>query len=132
MPAQPRRRRATTPASRCSIRRTWRRVSFAIGGRFEHNASFGNAFVPRGSVAYVVHTGGAESEAGATTVHVAAGKGIKEPTLLQSFSPSPFFLGNPDLKPERSRSVEVGIDQRLAARSGPRRRSPGSTTIFWT
>jgi outer membrane cobalamin receptor len=34
---------------------TWRRVSFTAGGRFEHNASFGDAFVPRGSVSYVVH-----------------------------------------------------------------------------
>ena len=28
--------------------------------------------------------------------------------MLESFSLSPFFRGNPDLKPERSRSVEVG------------------------
>ncbi|HEX7140399.1 MAG TPA: TonB-dependent receptor, partial [Vicinamibacterales bacterium] len=93
----------------------WRRVSFTIGGRFEHNASFGNAFVPRGSAAFIAHPAPEESEFGATTIHVAAGKGIKEPTLLQSFSPSPFFRGNPDLAPERSRSVEVGIDQRLAS-----------------
>lgn len=93
----------------------WRRVSFTLGGRFEHNASFGNAFVPRGSVAFVAHPASEQSGLGATTIHAAAGKGIKEPTLLQSFSPSPFFRGNPDLKPERSRSVEVGIEQRLAA-----------------
>ena len=94
---------------------TWRRVSFAIGGRFEHNESFGNAFVPRGSISSVVHAPDTESALGATTIHAAAGKGIKEPTLLQSFSPSPFFKGNPALKPERSRSVEVGINQRFAA-----------------
>ena len=34
--------------------------------------------------------------------------------MLESFSISPFFLGNLDLEPERSRSVEVGVDQRLA------------------
>ena len=34
--------------------------------------------------------------------------------MLESFSVSPFFLGNPDLEPERSRSVEAGIDQRFA------------------
>ncbi len=34
--------------------------------------------------------------------------------MIESYSISPFFLGNPDLKPERSRSVEAGIDQRLA------------------
>jgi vitamin B12 transporter len=94
---------------------TWRRVSFAIGGRFEHNESFGDAFVPRASISSVLHAADTESALGATTIHAAAGKGIKEPTLLQSFSPSPFFKGNPALKPERSRSVEVGIDQRFAA-----------------
>jgi outer membrane cobalamin receptor len=93
----------------------WRRVSFTVGGRFEHNASFGNAFVPRGSAAFVAHPAAEESAFGATTVHFAAGKGIKEPTLLQSFSPSPFFRGNPDLAPERARSFEIGIDQRFAS-----------------
>lgn len=34
--------------------------------------------------------------------------------MLESFSLSPFFHGNPDLKPERSRSAEVGLEQRLA------------------
>ena len=34
---------------------------------------------------------------------------------MQSFSPSPFFQGNPDLEPERSRTLEAGIDQRLAS-----------------
>src|SRR6516225_1302599 len=92
----------------------WRRLVVIAGGRFEHNASFGDAFVPRGSVAFVVHEGGRDPLFGATSVHAAAGKGIKEPTLVQSFSLSPFFLGNPDLAPERSRSIEVGVDQRLA------------------
>src|SRR5215510_6877743 len=91
----------------------WRRVFVTVGGRVEKNESFGGAFVPRGTVAYVAH----ESSAGLgeTVVKVSAGTGIKEPTLLQSFSVSPFFLGNPDLEPERSRSIELGIKQRFAA-----------------
>jgi vitamin B12 transporter len=89
----------------------WRRVVASGGARFEHNASFGNAAVPRGSLVFVAHDG--SSAVGATTLHVAGGLGIKEPTLLQSFSPSPFFHGNPDLDPERSRSVEAGAEQRL-------------------
>src|SRR5439155_1296557 len=43
-----------------------------------------------------------------------AGRGIKEPTVLPSFSPSAFLPGNPGLAPERSRSVEAGVGQRLA------------------
>ena len=51
---------------------------------------------------------------GATRISANAGRGIKEPTIIQSFSPNPFFLGNPDLEPEKARTAEVGIEQRLA------------------
>ena len=89
----------------------WPRLAVSAGARLEHNASFGSAAVPRGSVMFVARN--AAGPIGATRVHAAAGLGIKEPTLLQSFSPSPYFRGNPDLLPERSRSVEAGVDQRL-------------------
>ena len=78
----------------------WRRTFITIGGRVEHNESFGTSAVPRGPVAVVLHQG--TGTMGETTVHANAGLGIKEPTLLQSFSLSPFFHGNPDLQPERS------------------------------
>jgi vitamin B12 transporter len=93
----------------------WRAVTVTAGGRVEHNDSFGTAFVPRASAAFVMREGGDRQTFGATIVHVAAGSGIKEPTILQSFSPSPYFRGNPALDPERSRSVEIGFDQRLAS-----------------
>jgi outer membrane cobalamin receptor len=111
----------STPASRDNFglaaqhQALWRRVSFNVSGRYEHNASFGNAFVPRGAVAVTLHQAGGDPVFGATSLHAAAGAGIKEPTLLQSFSPVPFYRGNPDLQPERSRSVEIGIDQRLSS-----------------
>ena len=44
----------------------------------------------------------------------ASGRGIKEPLFIQSYSPSPSFLGNPDLAPERSRGFDVGFEQRFA------------------
>jgi len=109
---------ATTPSrdnSGFSVQHqaVWRRFVLTGSGRVEHNASFGTAAVPRASVVFVAHE--STGEVGATRLHASAGAGIKEPTLLQSFSPSPFFHGNPDLLPERSRSVEVGVDQRLAS-----------------
>jgi outer membrane cobalamin receptor len=91
----------------------WRRVFVTAGGRVEKNESFGTAFVPRGTIVYVAHQ--PSSALGETLIKASAGTGVKEPTLLQSFSVSPFFLGNPVLKPERSRSAEVGIEQRFAA-----------------
>ena len=90
----------------------WPRVFVTVGGRVEKNANFGTAAVPRGSIAVVAHQGAREF--GATTVHANVGLGIKEPTVLQSFSLSPFFSGNPDLLPEKSRTVELGVEQRLA------------------
>ena len=43
----------------------------------------------------------------------AGGAGIKEPDFFQSFGLSFFAKGNPDLKPERSRTFDVGVEQRL-------------------
>jgi len=108
-----------TPASRNNMgvsiqdQALWTRVFVTGGLRFEHNASFGGAVVPRGSLAWVAHesSGGAF---GSTTLRASGGLGIKEPTLLQSFSPSPYYHGNPDLEAERSRTFEAGVDQRFA------------------
>ena len=81
------------------------RASVSTGLRVERNGSFGTEVAPRVSVAYM-----ASSQ---TKVKANVGLGVKEPTILQSFSPSPFFLGNPDLEPERSTTFDVGIEQRL-------------------
>ena len=92
----------------------WARTFVTAGARLEHNDSFGTAVVPRGSIAFVAHPGGG-GPFGDTRVRASAGLGIKEPTVLQSFSPSPFFRGNPDLLPERSRTIEAGVEQRFAS-----------------
>ncbi|MGH9888602.1 MAG: TonB-dependent receptor plug domain-containing protein, partial [bacterium] len=91
----------------------WARTFVTVGARVEHNDSFGSAAVPRGSIVYVARTGG--GPIGDTRLRASAGLGIKEPTVLQSFSPSPFFHGNPDLLPERSRTIEAGVEQRFAS-----------------
>lgn len=90
----------------------WPRVFVTIGGRIERNDSFGTAAVPRATVVYVAHQ--PSGSVGETEIKASAGTGIKEPTMLESFSLSPFFSGNPDLKPERSRSAELGVEQRVA------------------
>ena len=90
----------------------WARVFVTAGVRFEHNDSFGNATVPRVAAAWYVRQG--SGRVGTTRISASAGRGIKEPTVVQSFSPSPFFLGNPGLLPERARAFELGVEQRLA------------------
>jgi len=88
------------------------RVSVLGGIRFENNGSFGFYAAPRLSVSWLAGSGG--DEFGATRIRASAGGGIKEPLFIQSYSPSPSFLGNPDLKPERSRGFDVGVEQRFA------------------
>jgi vitamin B12 transporter len=86
-------------------------VFFTLGTRVEDNASFGTSVVPRASLAWFPRAGGARL--GATKLKFNFGLGIKEPSLFESFSPSPFFRGNPDLLPERTRSFDFGVEQRF-------------------
>jgi outer membrane cobalamin receptor len=52
-----------------------------------------------------------EGKFGATRFNASFGTGIKEASLVEAFSPSIFFLGNPSLKPERAISFDVGFAQ---------------------
>jgi outer membrane cobalamin receptor len=88
------------------------RVSVVGGIRFENNGSFGFYVAPRVAVSWLVSSG--TEELGTTRLRGSVGRGIKEPQFIQSYSPSPSFLGNPGLKPERSRGFDVGIEQRFA------------------
>ncbi|HWX24354.1 MAG TPA: TonB-dependent receptor [Vicinamibacteria bacterium] len=84
------------------------RLFVTLGGRVERNDSFGTRAVPRLAMAYRAWQG-----SGTTTIHASAGLGIKEPSFLQTFGTSFFALGNPSLKPERSRTFDLGVEQRL-------------------
>ncbi|MEM9272555.1 MAG: TonB-dependent receptor [Cyanobacteria bacterium P01_F01_bin.143] len=48
-----------------------------------------------------------------TTLRANYLRNFRVPTLFNLFSNSPFAQGNPDLKPERGNSFDVGIDQQL-------------------
>lgn len=84
------------------------RVHLTAGGRVERNGSFGWAVVPRAALAVRLRDG-----ADATTLHASAGMGIKEPNFFESYGISFYAQGNPDLKPEKSRTFDAGIEQRL-------------------
>ena len=88
------------------------RVSILTGIRFENNGSFGFYAAPRVAVSWLASPG--NRAIGTTRIRGSVGRGIKEPLFIQSYSPSPSFLGNPDLKPERSRGFDAGLEQRLA------------------
>jgi outer membrane cobalamin receptor len=85
-----------------------RRLHVTVGGRLERNDSFGTRAVPRAALAFRLREG-----TDATTLKTSAGAGIKEPTFAESFGVSFFAKGNPDLDAERSRTFDVGVEQRL-------------------
>lgn len=86
--------------------------SLASSLRAEHNDSFGDKWVPRVSGALIAHAG--NGQWGELVIKGNAGRGVKEPTIIQSFSPNAYFLGNPDLLPELATTWDLGLSQRLA------------------
>ena len=84
------------------------RAYLTVGGRVERNGSYGTHAVPRAALAVRLRDG-----EDATTLRASAGMGIKEPSFLESYGESFFAMGNPDLDPERSTTLDVGVEQRL-------------------
>ena len=87
------------------------RLSLSNGFRVENNSLFGRTIIPRSSAAYLLRE--SSGAVGATKLKFNFGLAFKEPTLVDLFSPDPTFLGNPSLRPERNRSFDFGIEQRL-------------------
>jgi vitamin B12 transporter len=83
------------------------------GVRLEHNDSFGFFAAPNLSTAYHLHQPTPGGFWGLTKIKGNFGMGIKEPTLIESYSQSPYFRGNPLLKPEKSVSFDFGLEQEI-------------------
>jgi len=81
------------------------RLHLTAGLRVDNNSKFGTAVTPRGSIAFEIKETGTKPRA-------AIGTGIKEPTFIENFGGFG-TVGNPNLKPERSFSWEVGVDQAI-------------------
>ena len=87
---------------------------FATGGvRFDRNGSFGFYASPRTSLAFLARQTESGSAWGLTKIRANFGLGIKEPTLVESFSQSPYYLGNPDLRPMKATCFDAGIEQQF-------------------
>ena len=90
---------------------TFGRLSFIGGARFVHNSKFGDAGVPRVAATFLALRGG-EIFSG-TRLRFSYATGFKEPALEETFAGPPFSIHNYNLKPERSRAFEAGIQQNL-------------------
>jgi vitamin B12 transporter len=85
---------------------------FATAGvRLDHNESFGFFASPRLSLAMLAHQSDVNGLIGTTKIKANFGLGIKEPTLMESYSTSMYTKGNPDLRPEKTVSFDAGIEQ---------------------
>ena len=82
------------------------RLTWLLSARFDSNSDFDDAISGRVSLAYALSN--------ATTLRSSIGSGHKNPTFTELFGYFPEqFVGNPDLKPERSISYDLGIDHKL-------------------
>ncbi|MBZ5526316.1 MAG: TonB-dependent receptor [Acidobacteriia bacterium] len=91
------------------------RLLLSGGVRAEANGVFGTRVVPRFGASYALRA--SQGFWGDTRARVFYGQGIKEPRMDQSYTlgADPCYPGNPDLRPERSRTWSAGIEQKLAS-----------------
>ena len=80
------------------------RLLLVAGLRYDDNTVFGNVTTPRISGAFFIKETG-------TKIKSSWSKAFRAPNFSELFYKDPFFVGNPNLSPERSRSFEVGIEQ---------------------
>ncbi len=81
------------------------RLQLTAGGRMDENEKFGTFWTYRAAaLAFATPS---------TRIRASAGTGFKEPGFFENFD-SPFSNGNPELRPERTFSVEGGVEQDLA------------------
>ena len=84
-----------------------RPVHLTIGARLEDNERFGT---------YVTYRAGASARLAEGVRAVASvGTGFKEPSFFENYATG-FVRGNPDLRPEHSRSWEAGLEYRTPGR----------------
>jgi len=89
------------------------RLTLSAGARAEENTNFGTRVVPRVGAIYALRY--SQGLLGDTRARISYGQGIEEPTIFESFDADPCNPGNPNLRPERSRTVNAGIDQYFSA-----------------
>ncbi len=80
-------------------------LTLAASGRHDDNSEFDSAKTYRAEVIYQL------SEA--TRVRSAVGTAVKNPTFTERFGFYTNFIGNPNLIPEESTSLELGVDQEV-------------------
>ncbi len=81
---------------------TW---SVNYGTRYEHHNTFGSDWTS--------HVGLNKKLSKDTHAYISWGQAVNNPTLKMMYADSPYMLGNPDLKQEKSYTTTIGIDSQL-------------------
>lgn len=81
-------------------------LALNVGVRHDHDEAFGGFTTARAGVVYSVTPG--------SRVRASAGSAFKTPSFSESFADSPFERGDRGLRPERTRSWEIGAEHLLA------------------
>ena len=89
-------------------------LTVAAGVRFDHHSVFGDAWSPRGTIAWL-------SSGSIWKVRFSGGGAFRAPTVGELYYP---FSGNPDLKPERSVSWELGVERYIGG-------GRAEVSLFW-
>lgn len=87
----------------------WERLFLSTSIRRDNNSDFKNATTHRSTIVYKIPVWG-------SSIHASYGTGVKRPTFIDRFGFFPgsfFFVGNPDVKSEKSKAWDVGIEQSL-------------------
>jgi vitamin B12 transporter len=91
------------------------RLGVIAGARFVHDSAFGNTGIPRVALTLLALRGN-ELFSG-TRLRFSYSTGFKEPRLEETFNgipQDPYNVPNPNLKPERLRAFEAGVQQGFA------------------
>ena len=83
-------------------------LALTLGYRYDQNTDYGKSYTPRISAVY--------SPSRELTLKLLLSGGFRAPTAWELFNATVFRRANPDLKPERLRSAEVGIGYRFLKR----------------
>ncbi|MCW5825012.1 MAG: TonB-dependent receptor [Gemmatimonadaceae bacterium] len=81
------------------------RLAYTVGARLDDNSAFGRFQTARAGAGWRVSDG--------LRVRTSVGTAFKAPNFFENFAGG-FVVGNPDLKPEESRSADLGVDVSLA------------------
>jgi vitamin B12 transporter len=84
------------------------RIFLSGGARVEHSSAFGTQFAPRGAVTFRLPR--------EVFFRLSASRGVQEPSLLQNFANEAYYVGNPNLKPEKTNNYEAALSREFFSR----------------